>query len=444
VQRFQQAFGTSTYEIKEWLWAVFAQDSIAVSRALSLSLGLRYERQTFTDDTNNLAPRVGIVFRPGGDPKTALRAGYGIYYSELRANSAAGYSLNGPEGVFTFSVAPGQLGFPSTLGPLPAFPPGAVLPARDITVRAGQRDFVSRFVDVSRLRGYPDALVNPRTDLFTAGVERDLGGRWIAGADYVHQHIRDIDRTLDLNPPAPFDRTQPGQLRSAAAADLTRPIVPQANGYRRVLVLMNEGVADYDALQLNVSRRGQRFSMLVSYTLSKSTNTVEPDAPGGQDPNDSTQLGETERAESVLSQRHRGVLSGFVRGPADVLFGAVVTVASGRPYNITTGIDNNGDGNNTDRPVLNGRVIGRNEGHGSAVYQADAFLEREFRLGGRARIAGRVEGFNIFNHGNIVGRNGVYGNDPSGTPSPTLGAPVGGIAGVDPSRSVQLSAKVRF
>ena len=77
-----------------------------------------------------------------------------------------------------------------------------------------------------------------------------------AGADYVHQHWTDLDRSVDLNAPTPFDRTAIGQTRTVAAANATRPIVPVNGGVRNVNVLMNLGDADYDGLQTQVSYRG--------------------------------------------------------------------------------------------------------------------------------------------------------------------------------------------
>ena len=56
----------------------------------------------------------------------------------------------------------------------------------------------------------------------------------------------------------------------------------------------------------------------------------------------------------------------------------------------------------------------------------------------------RGEVFNVTNHQNVVGYNGVYGNDPSGQPLPTFGQPLGGLANVDPARQWQFQARVRF
>src|SRR5205814_8452843 len=102
---------------------------------------------------------------------------------------------------------------------------------------------------------------------------------------------------VDLNAPSIFDRTAPGQVRTVAAANLTRPIFPVNGGVRQVNVLMNLGVADYNGLQTMFSYRGNRkMYASVSYTLSKATNTSEPDG-NGIGPNDShlARLGEQER-----------------------------------------------------------------------------------------------------------------------------------------------------
>lgn len=445
VQRFVQSFGNASYNVKEWLWSTFAQDNIRVRKDLTVNLGLRYERQTFTDDDNNVSPRVGFAYNLLGDSRTVLRGGYGIYYSEIRANLAATYLINGPTGIFSFSAAPGQLGFPTSLAPLSSFPAGAVLPPRDINIRPGQREFLGQFFDVSRLRGYPDRLLNPYTQLANFGIERDLGDKWFFGADYVHQRTINIDRPVDLNAPAPFARTAPGQTRAAAVADATRPIRPVPGGFRRIIATINEGTSSYDALQLNLNKRfSHRFSVLASYTYSHTINTVEADAPG-QDPNDSNQLGRFEKANSLLDQRHRAVISGWWQLPYRFVLGGVTTLASGRPFNITTGVDNNGDGSNSDRPVIGDRVIGRNGGRGTAVYDVSTFVEKRFNLSGeRTELSFRAEAFNLFNHPNIVGRNGVFGNDLTGKPLPTFGVALGGINNVDPGREFQFTLRLRF
>lgn len=295
---------------------------------------------------------------------------------------------------------------------------------------------------MTKLKGYPSKLLNPYTQLGTVGIERELAQKWILSVDYVWQHTLGIDRTLDLNSPSPFVRTAVGQTRSAALANSQRPITPVNNGYRRILSVVNNGESLYNAMQLNLNKRfSHDFSMLFSYTLSHTVNTVEPDAPGG-DPNDANLLGAFERGDSLLDQRHRVAISGWWNLPYHFVFGGLATLASARPYNIAIGQDVNGDGANVDRPVINGSVVGRNAARGNPLYDFSPFLEREFQLGETVRLTMRAEGFNIFNHANTIGRNGTFG--AGATPLPTFGTTPGGVANVDPGRMFQFEARVRF
>jgi hypothetical protein len=469
IQSFTQGFGSTRYTFSEWIWSLFAQDDVKLRPDLTLDLGARYERQTFTDDTDNVAPRLGVTYRPAGDARTVLRGGYGVYYSEVRSDAGAAWTLNGPTGFFSFTAAPGQLGFPAALGPLPAFPPGVALPPRTITIRPGMASYYRQFFDVSKLKGYPDALLNPWTQSGTAGIEHEIGAKWFASADYVTQRTSGIDRPLDLNAPAPFARTAPGQVRTAAAADATRPIVPVSNGYRQVFGYVNRGMANYDGLQCNLRTSHEQYEVRIGYTWSKATNTVEPDVPA-QAPNDANETGEVERGPSLLDQRHRLVASGWTRVPGQLVVGGVVTAASGYRYNVTTGFDDNGDGSLSDRPAVapppetsaggsgagsisspggRGVVIGRNAGAGRAIYDTDVFVQRLFRVGGARQVRTRqvmirVELFNVFNHANIAGYNSIYGNSMTGVAAATLGMPLGGIANVFPGRQMQAVIRLQF
>ncbi len=445
--RYTQSFGNSNYNISEWLWALFVQDTYRVAPGFTLNLGLRYERQTFTDDQNNFSPRAGFAYNLFGNQKTILRGGYGIYYSELRANLGAQFSQSSPTGIFTFTAAPGQLGFPETLAPLAAVPTGAAVPPRDLVIRPGRRIYYNQFFDVGKLRLYPDKLLNPYTQQANLGLEREFGAQWFLSADYVYQHTIRTDRTLDLNAPAPFIRTLPGQTRSGAVADLTRPIIPVNGGYRRIQAVLNDGSSLYHALQVRVHKRlGNNLSLLANYTWSHTINTAETDS--NTDPNDANFIGRAERASSLLDQRHRAVLSGWYRLPLGLSTGTFTTLASGRPFNITTGADNNGDSTTSDRPVIHGAVIGRNTGRGTPTYDAGVFLEKEFRLGESVHASARAEGSNMLNHSNVVLRQGIYGNLATGLPdpsvSPALSQGLSGIANVDPGRQFQFLLRLQF
>ncbi len=469
VQNYTQPinFGISSYELTQWLYTGFVQDSIHLHRDLTVDLGLRYDRQTLTDATKNFAPRAGFGWHPWGDARTSIRGGYGMYYTQIRSNAVASYLVSGLDGLTTYTATPGQLGFPTCLTgsclPLSFDPktlPASQLPARDITIKAGLRSFYqSQFtrygLDFSKLSNYPDQLVNPRSQVVSIGAEREFIRGLFVGGDYVHQHLSNIDRTVDLNAPSVFERTAPGQTRTVAAANATRPILPVNGGIRAVNVLTNLGLADYDGLQTQVSYRGNRhFYAALSYTLSKATNTTEPDGNGiGPNENNLAQQGEVERGPSVVDQRHRAVITFSYQFPLGITAGTLTQLASARPFNSTTGIDNNGDGSNNDRPVVNGKVISKSAFRGTPTSEVAIFVEGRIKTSEHTHILLRLEGFNLFNHGNFLGR-GVTTYGDAATPASTFGQFVGGVgtatsaipafANIDPPRMFQLQGRFIF
>ena len=471
VQNYSQPinFGIDSYKLSQWLLSGFVQDDWKVRRDLTLNLGLRYDRQTLTQADTNFAPRIGFGWNPGGDAKTAIRGGYAMYYMQIRSNAVAAYLVNGLDGLASYTATPGQPGFPTCLTCVPVNidPSSLTIPPRDIVIRAGQRAFYedqfAQFgLDFDLLPNYPDKLVNPRSQVVTIGGEREIVNGLFAGADYVHQHLSGIDRTVDLNAPSAFDRTAPGQCRvvgcnntaNVNAANATRPIVPVNNGVRQVNVLMNLGIADYDGLQTQVRYQGaSRMTFSVSYTLSKAPNTTEPDG-NGINPSQSiiTRLSENERGPSVLDQRHRAVIMFSYRLPWGFTAGTLSQFASGRPFNATTGVDNNGDGANNDRPVIDGAVVSKSAFRGPGTQDVSIFVENKIRLTEQLHLLLRLEGFNIFNHANMLGRGQMMYGD-TGTPSSTFGqfvssgtasVAVPAFANIDPPRAFQLQARFQF
>jgi hypothetical protein len=467
VQQYTQpiSYGITSYKLKQWMSVAFVQDRFRVTDQFTIDAGLRYDRQTLTDATKDFAPRLGFAWHPQADSRLVFRGGYAMYYTQIRANALASALTGGLDGLVTYTATPGQTGFPTCLtGPcLPvAFDPHTLpvsqQPARNITVRAGQRDFYkSQFatygLNFDLLPDYPDTFVNPRSQVTSFGAERELTRGLFAGADYVHQHWTNLDRSVDLNAPAPFDRTAPGQTRSVAAAGATRPIVPVNGGVRSVNVLMNLGVADYDGLQTQISYRGSsKLQAALSYTLSKATNTTEPDG-NGIGPNDANiaRLGEEERGPSVVDQRHRAVITFSYKLPYNTTAGTVTQLASARPFNATTGIDNNGDSANNDRPVVDGKVISKSAFRGTGTQDVSVFIEGRIKPAGRTILL-RLEGFNLLNHGNILGRaQTTYGD--TGIVNPTFGQLVSvgtatnaipSLANIDPPRMFQFQVRFVF
>jgi hypothetical protein len=463
VQTYAQSYGNANYTVNDTLWALFVQDDWKVRNDLTINLGVRYEQQTFTDSRENFAPRVGFAYNLFGKGQTVIRGGFGIYYSQIVDNSEANYALTGPTGVFSYTAAPGQIGFPTSITavPLPAFPAGAQAPLRSLYIRPGDAAYYNQFFPTSSLSGYPDALLNPYSEQWSIGVQHAFASTWVLSVDYVGTHTLRINRPLDVDPPTPFIRTAPGQTRTAQAANCTRPYWiewyaanhitcsttaatnPQPP-YSVIQTDSSDGYAYYDALDVNLSHRfSRKFQMLASYVWSHAIDNVDPDTTS-QNPNDPNFTGHIENANAIFDQRQRFVLSGVYVLPFKINFGGVNTMATGLPYNFTTGVTNSGDtGATTDRPVINGVVVGRNAGHGRPIYDFSPFLERPFTLWNEhTRLDLRMDVFNALNHANFVGYSGTYGN--GATAGVGFGAPLAGITNQLPARSIQFSVKLAF
>ena len=465
VANYQQSYGNASYTVDDVLYAAFAQDDYRISKKVVLNLGLRYFGQTFTDTHTAFEPRVGVDIDPFGNGSTVLRAGFGIYYSQIVDNEEASYALTGPTGVFNYTAQPGQVGFPTSVAaaPLPAFPPGAVAPLRSLYLRPGQSTYLNHFLPTSTLIGYPAALLNPYTEQYTASLEQRLANNMILSIDYVGAHTVHVLRPLDVDPPSTYVRPSGPNVnltpRSAILTNCTRPYwinwfaqsgatcltssASQQPPYSTIQSDVNDGFLHYDALDVNLRKSfGTKGVLLASYTWSHTLDNVDPDATS-QNPNDPNQTGAAEYANALYDQRNRFVLSGFYTVPLKVKIGGIATMAGGLPYNLTTGITNSGDtGATTDRPEINGVIVGRNTSRGTPVYYVDPFVERDFAFFERVRLDLRAEAFNVLNHANFVSFNGVYGTGT--TPSLTLGSPTYGITAQLPARQLQFTAKVSF
>jgi hypothetical protein len=128
------------------------------------------------------------------------------------------------------------------------------------------------------------------------------------------------------------------------------------------------------------------------------------------------------------------VFSNYVL-PHAVNFSVQFNATSGQPYNVTTGVDNNGDGIFNDRPVFStasssttystvfgslsatgtGTPIGRNAGTLPWNVHFDTNLSHTFALPHKPNTEGRtltanVRSTNVLNHNNVLAVGGVLGS----------------------------------
>ena len=390
----------------------FIQDDWTIGPELTLNLGLRYDIERVYHlrnypvpvDKNNVQPRLGAAWDPGGHGRVIVRGGVGFYTQQQLLYYINRVQLEGPDGTVTISLAPDSPLFPGYPQALTALAPGAVLPPRDIHV-----------VDAT--------FTNPYSLQATAGLERGLFGGVVITADYVYLHGRDLMSLIDAN--APVSNVKPAQ-RSAAEADATRPLGALPNGYRKVITLGNLGESWYHALQIKARRSTDRLQMMVSYTLSNAE-----DLGNYQLPEDSRNL-QAERARASTDVKHNLVaaLNWEMPGAWPYLGGwsisGIGTLRSNRPYTITWGVDRNGTTQNDARPD------GRNTGKTDAFQNVDVALVKRFRRGTKV-IEARAEMFNAFNTTNFDEYVGAL-------LSPLFAQPVLAF----PKQRLQLAAIVRF
>jgi hypothetical protein len=69
-------------------FALFVQDNWQINSRLTLDLGLRLDSDSLSAEPVNLAPRIGFVFAPTRDNRTAIRGGFGVFFDKIPINVA--------------------------------------------------------------------------------------------------------------------------------------------------------------------------------------------------------------------------------------------------------------------------------------------------------------------------------------------------------------------
>ncbi len=447
VQGYGDPSGPQTYKDL----SVFALDDWRIREGLTLKAGLRYQRQFWSPvryevtgypepysvpaDTNDLAPRLAVAWAPRGSAATSLHAAWGMFHDmQITSVAAIAGIVNGRQGVRTLVLQlPGSReAWNAPNRRLPEAPPGN-FPSLQFAVDPGMK--------------------SPYSHQTSVGVDRVLRPGITASANFLY--VRGFNQlgTIDYNPLVA--ELGPGRRPEDVGG------VPGTSA--SVLQYTSFGETWYRGLTLSVTGRfGARGRFLASYTVSKAEdNSTDfqsafiPENNGrGRNPDDPRGLplgfnADSERGASAQDQRHRLVLSGFVRLPAQVLLSGIVTVASGRRYTILAGSDLNRDGDGGTFPPDRARRVPndpatslpRNTGILPAQAVVDLRLARAFALGKRVNVEPLLEVFNLFNRTNFTEVNSVFGAGAyPAQPLPTFGR----FEQAGPPRQVQLGIRFRF
>jgi hypothetical protein len=475
--------------------ALFVQDDWKAGRRITLNLGLRWEvlppwvaangafqqyapgqpSQRFPNAPAGLvfpgdpgvpdgllrtgwrdfAPRVGLAIDPFGNGRMAIRAGYGIFYSF------------GFAGLFNSNV-----GQPFQIDVTAFGTPSFVDPYAD----AGGNPFPlkgpSQFVLPVTVSWMDQNNRIPYVQQYSFVVERQLARNFSFNVGYIGNTSRRLQEQRDANQPI----FTPGQSTAANVAQ-RRPILPGI--FNNISQAMTGGNASYNALQATLNRRFARgLTLLANYTYSKTIDTQSSDQQSVGQLNfvDSNNLN-LDRSVSSLDLRHLFNLSFVYETPRLARWGfagkhllggwqinGIARYLSGRPFNVTSGVDSNLNGNNNDRPNLirdphldTGRskdqrlaryfdpsafalaatgsngTAGRNVLYGPGARSWDLSLFRVFPIHERHHLQFRAEFFNVFNRANF------------GTPVAVLNNPnVAQILSAGPGRVIQFGLKYAF
>jgi hypothetical protein len=412
---YQQAFGVPSQFQSNPNIGMFVQDEWRVRPDLTINAGVRYDLQFLPDpiqtDTDNIAPRLGIVYAPG-DRKTVIRASFGLYYDRIPLRATSNALQRDGSKYLVVQLSPTQPGapvFPNILNLQPS-----TLPTKP---------------NITRIDPSIESSYSQQANL---QIERELPGNAVVSVGYLHLRALHIILSRNVNVP-----TVPA---SAGIPNLGRPDPNWGNIGR----FESSGTSNYDGMVVSFNKRASRWANVrVSYTLSKTIDDA------GNFFFSSVQNNFNIRDDRGLSdndQRHRLVVSGSLEAPqqgntkgfARVLrgfqFGYIFTYGSQLPFNVLLGTDRNFDTNSNDRPV----GVGRNTGRGFDFASLDLRVSRRIRLTERVDLQLLAEGFNVLNRSNFGVPNNTRGSGV--TPLATFGRPTQAF---DP-RQFQFGVRLSF
>jgi len=445
---YLQNFGNPVSHPNSNDYAAFLQDTIRLTGRLAVSLGVRYDMQTFNSkdlvsnplwpasgkmpsDKNNFSPRVGFAYSIGNQRPLVVRGGFGIFYTRLpQLYESSVINNDGLAGTFLFldnaDTTKHQIfpTYPNVMvkcspGPAVCSPPDSLKPYLTSDVSAFAPNFIT-----------------PKVQQGSFSVERELGDRFAAGVSYLYVHGENLIRARDVNLPTPtqysypiYDPTGNTFTNSYYTVDsfstwqtqqsFSCPFPPCLNDVARPipqLTAINQfdsaATSIYHGMTVSLRRRmTSGFYFRLAYTFAHAIDDGQDALVAGRPVTvQNTYSTKSERGPSVTDQRHRLSVSWiaepqpFGRGQ-EVLskifnewkIAGVLSFGSGRPTDArVTGDPNRDDNSSNDR--LAG--YGRNGFLGPDYATTDLRLTRKIHVTERLRIELTAESFNLFNRDN--------------------------------------------
>jgi hypothetical protein len=293
----------------------YLQDDIRVRRGLTLSPGVRVEMQTPVHDLNNIGPRMGVTWAPFRNGKTTLRASWGIFFDWLSTGTyeqtlrVDGYRQQELNIVDPSFPDPGNAG-------------GVIPPT-------------NRYL-------LGDDLIMARTNRLSTGVDHAFTQRIRASVTYAHSRGTGLQRGRNLNLPIRGQRPNPAFsniVEVVSDAD-SRLHTVNLNGSFALRPPAPPGATSgprFDWKRLNVGGNA---------TIGSSRNNTEGAfrfPPHG--------ILATEWGPANTDVRYRGGINVGAAMLRNFNANFFITMSTGTPYTIRTGLDDNGDLEFNDRPI---------------------------------------------------------------------------------------------
>jgi TonB dependent receptor len=406
--------------------------------------------------TKNFDPRIGVAWDPFGDHKTAIRAGFGIFYNPIRARTyASGYYFNPP--------------YALSFVPLPQFPnpfPGALPPP-------------AQLVGVDYFPG-----ATPHMYQWNFNIQRQLFESTTLTVGYVGSRGLHLYAARDVNPVLPTV-VNGVQVFGVPKGPNAVGIVSNPRLNPKAAALSSEapvGDSSYHSLQVGLNRRfSHGLQSQLSYTWSKcmdnasGTYGLEGGIPWSNPLN-----GSFDRGRCLFDRPHVFRLSGVYAFPfqRNILvkgwqMSGGLQVQSGGPWNVTIGFDQTGNAinGNPNRPnivipgdqIITGDLyhyanpagfslpapgtlgnLQRDFLAGPGIVNLDYAVMKETQIKEQLRLQFRAEFFNILNHANFALPNAnafVQTVNGGGASNPTFGTIT---ATSTASRQIQFALKLLF
>ena len=408
--QYNVTVGTAKLTLNQLQTVFYVQDQWKLRPRLQLALGVRWALQTAPTTVGNAGPRLGVAWSPDRKQKTVLHARTGLFFGVLDAQTAlTAQRLNGTM-QRQLQISNPVFGDPSMSG-------SAII----TSLRAP----LPNLSQVPSLQSH-------------LGVEHEFPGHWHAQANVYLVRAWDLVRSRNVNAPINLDPSGP------------RPTLPNTNLHQYQQSGNLGGNVMFLGIDQHSLRRVQIFAGYIRMSLrgNADTDNFFPQSAGSD---------RGERARPAWEATHQGLVFSSIQLPRAMALSIQFNAASGVPYNVTTGFDNNGDGVFNDRPfyagtasttyktrfgsltpVGSGQTVGRNAGTLPWNVHFDANLSRSFALPHRPgkegqTVALNIRSTNLLNHNNITAVGGVLG-------SPLFGQ---GYAS-DPGRRVEAGLRWAF